>query len=125
MSPGTSASLAGYRMEFVKETALKGPNYHGSRAQFNISSFHRQAVIYPEKRIYEVGGMAMTESAIDVTPFRDIYVALGEPLDATAWSVRLYYKPFVRWIWWGGFLIVAGGLLALLDRRYYSREVRS
>ncbi len=123
MSPGTSASLANYRMEFVKETALSGPNYHGSRVQFIISGPHRQAVIYPEKRIYEVGGMAMTESAIDVTPFRDIYVALGEPLDDTAWSVRLYYKPFVRWIWWGGFLIVAGGLLALLDRRYYSREV--
>ena len=124
MAPGTSVSLANYRMEFVKETALSGPNYHGSRVQFRISGAHRETVIYPEKRIYEVGGMAMTESAIDVTPFRDIYVALGEPLDDTAWSVRLYYKPFVRWIWWGGFLIVAGGLLALLDRRYYSREVR-
>ena len=125
MAPGTVAMLAGYRIEFVNEAALTGANYHGSRVTFLISGSSRQAVIYPEKRIYEVGRMAMTESAIDVTPFRDIYVALGEPLDETAWSVRLYYKPFVRWIWWGGFLIVAGGLLALLDRRYYSREVRA
>ena len=66
--------------------------------------------------------MAMTESAIDVTPFRDLYVALGEPLDEHAWSVRLYYKPLVRWIWGGGFMILAGGLLALADRRYYSQR---
>lgn len=125
MAPGTSASLGHYRIEFVKESALTGANYHGSRVQFMISSPSRHTVIYPEKRIYDVGRMAMTESAIDVTPFRDIYVALGEPLDDTSWSVRLYYKPFVRWIWWGGFLIVAGGLLALFDRRYYSRELRS
>lgn len=124
MAPGTTASLAGYGIEFVNEASLVGANYHGSRVKFLIRRSHREAVIYPEKRIYEVGNMALTESAIDVTPFRDIYVALGEPLDDTAWSVRLYYKPFVRWIWWGGFLIVAGGLLALMDRRYYSREVR-
>ena len=125
MSPGTSVTLASYTMDFVKETALKGPNYHGSRVEFTVSNGHRKSVIYPEKRIYDVGRMAMTESAIDVTPFRDIYVALGEPLDDTAWSVRLYYKPFVRWIWWGGFLIVAGGLVALTNRRYYSGEARA
>ena len=66
--------------------------------------------------------MAMTEAAIDVSPFRDIYVALGEPLADNSWSVRLYYKPFVRWIWAGGFLILAGGFLALSDRRYYHKR---
>lgn len=120
MSPGTTAQMAGLHIKFVKETELTGANYHGSRVQFNINSHNRHTVIYPEKRIYDVARMAMTESAIDVTPFRDVYIALGEPLDETAWSVRLYYKPFVRWIWWGGFLIVAGGLVALTDRRYYS-----
>lgn len=64
----------------------------------------------------------MTESAIDVTPFRDIYIALGEPLSEDAWSVRIYYKPFIRWIWAGGFMILAGGVLALTDRRYYRKR---
>ena len=122
MSPGTSTMLAGYRIEFVKETALNGANYHGSRVRFVINRLNRNSTIYPEKRIYDVTGIPMTESAIDVTPFRDIYIALGEPLGENAWSVRLYYKPFVRWIWWGGFLIVFGGFLALTDRRYYSRS---
>ncbi len=122
MAPGNSTMLAGYQITFVSEAALTGANYHGSKAHFLISSNHREVDIYPEKRIYNVGQMAMTESAIDVTPFRDIYIALGEPLDDDAWSVRLYYKPFVRWIWGGGFLILVGGLLALTDRRYYLRH---
>ncbi|MDP3561015.1 MAG: heme lyase CcmF/NrfE family subunit [Legionellaceae bacterium] len=119
MAPGDHVILAGFDIAFVKEMALKGPNYHGSRARFAITHNHHKNVIYPEKRIYNIGKMPMTESAIDVTPFRDIYVALGEPLNDTAWSVRLYYKPLVRWIWGGGFLILAGGVLALVDRRYY------
>ncbi|WP_133127175.1 heme lyase CcmF/NrfE family subunit [Legionella nagasakiensis] len=122
LAPGESTMLAGYRIQFDEEASLVGPNYRGTRARFSIISNHREAIIYPEKRVYEVGNMPMTESAIDVTPFRDLYVALGEPLGEQAWSVRLYYKPFVRWIWGGGFLILAGGLLALSDRRYYSQR---
>ena len=122
MFPGTSTLLAGYRIQLTQETTLKGANYHGSRVCFEVSSSQRKRVICPEKRIYDVTGMPMTEAAIDVTPFRDIYIALGEPLDENAWTVRLYYKPFVRWIWWGGFLIVLGGVFALTDRRYYLRS---
>ncbi len=124
MSPGQHAMLAGYRIEFMSEATLSGPNYHGSRARFMVSSRDQNSIIYPEKRIYNVGEMPMTESAIDVTPFRDIYIALGEPLGETAWSVRLYYKPFIRWIWWGGFMMLAGGLFALADRRYYASRTK-
>lgn len=119
MSAGEDAYFAGLKIEFVNEKALNRQNYHGTETQFKISYDHHESIIYPQKRIYNVGKMAMTESAIDVTPFRDIYVALGEPLDENAWSIRLYYKPFIRWIWGGGFLMLAGGLLALLDRRYF------
>jgi len=123
MAPGQQAWLSGYRIEFIKEAPLVGANYHGTRAQFIIHHHQTQHDIFPEKRIYNVGQMAMTESAIDVTPFRDLYVALGEPLNDNAWSVRLYYKPFVRWIWGGGFLILFGGVFALTDRRYYQKAI--
>ncbi|CDZ78919.1 Cytochrome c-type biogenesis protein CcmF [Legionella massiliensis] len=119
MAPGDSIKLAGYEVRFIKETPLIGPNYKGTQTQFVISQGPKQKLIYPEKRLYNVGSMAMTESAIDVSPFRDIYVALGEPIGGNAWSVRVYFKPFVRWIWGGGFMILTGGLLALTDRRYY------
>ncbi len=119
IAPGEHLNFAGFDVQFVQETELNGANYHGSEVEFKIKHHTREVMIYPQKRIYNVGKMAMTESAIDVTPFRDIYVALGEPLDDHAWSVRLYYKPLIRWIWGGGFMILAGGVLALLDRRYY------
>lgn len=120
MSPGDSAVLAGYTIGFKSQSSLKGANYHGTQARFEISNGGHVKIIYPEKRIYNIGKMAMTDSAIDVNPFRDIYVALGEPLGNSAWAVRLYFKPFVRWIWFGGFMILLGGVLALLDRRYYA-----
>jgi cytochrome c-type biogenesis protein CcmF len=60
----------------------------------------------------------MTETAIDSGLFRDLYVSMGEPVNAGAWSVRVYYKPFVGWIWYGAVLMALGGGLALTDRRY-------
>jgi cytochrome c-type biogenesis protein CcmF len=72
----------------------------------------------PEKRTYSASRMSMTEAAIDPSLARDLYVALGEPLDQGAWAVRVYYKPFVRWIWLGGIFMVFGGFLAGTDRRY-------
>ncbi|MDI1351335.1 MAG: cytochrome c-type biogenesis CcmF C-terminal domain-containing protein, partial [bacterium] len=119
MSPGKSITMAGYSIEFIKQSVLNGPNYKGTQAEFKITHKHHAKLIYPEKRVYNIGQMAMTESAIDVTPFRDIYVALGEPLSDNSWSVRIYYKPFIRWIWFGGFMILVGGFFALTDRRYY------
>lgn len=121
MAPNEEASLAGFKIRFMQEEPLNGPNYHGTKAIFTIQKAKGKEtkMLYPEKRIYNVGQMPMTESAIDVNPFRDLYIALGEPLDKGAWSVRLYYKPFIRWIWAGGFMILAGGLLALTDRRYF------
>ena len=78
----------------------------------------------PEKRIYRVQTMPMTEAAIDAGITRDLFAALGEPLgDSGAWSLRLYHKPFVRWIWIGGLFMGLGGLLAATDRRY-RREAR-
>jgi cytochrome c-type biogenesis protein CcmF len=119
LAPGEHLIFAGFNIQFIEQHELKGANYHGTEAVFEIKHHNHTSLIYPQKRMYNVGKMAMTESAIDVTPFRDIYVALGEPLDNGAWSVRLYYKPLIRWIWGGGAMIFAGGVLAFLDRRYY------
>ena len=123
LSPGESTRLGKYKVKFLAEDDLTGPNYHGVRAKFSIKSKNDSAFIYPEKRIYNVTQMAMTDADIDVKVFRDVYIALGEPLSETSWSVRMYYKPLVRFIWFGGFLILSGGLMAFLSmvkirRRY-------
>ncbi len=72
----------------------------------------------PEKRAYNVSNMPMTEADIDTGLFADLYVSLGEPVDNGAWSVRIYFKPFISWIWGGCAIMALGGLLALADRRY-------
>ena len=74
--------------------------------------------MYPEKRTYSATGQTMTETAIDSGLFRDLYVSLGESVAEGAWSVRVYYKPFVGWIWGGALLMALGGGLAVSDRRY-------
>jgi cytochrome c-type biogenesis protein CcmF len=72
----------------------------------------------PEKRIYQVQTMPMTEAAIDPGLTRDLFVALGEDLGKGAWSLRIYHKPFVRWLWMAGLMMAFGGGLAATDRRY-------
>ena len=83
----------------------------------------------PEKRNYHSSAMPMTEAAIDAGLLRDVYVSLGEPIDRDKpegeWAVRVYYKPFVDWIWGGCVLMSLGGLLAMLDRRYRVKSRRS
>ena len=68
----------------------------------------------------------MTEAGIDAGFTRDLFIALGEPLDSgAAWSVRIQTKPFIQWIWLGTVFMAVGGLLAACDRRYRRVGVRS
>ena len=143
MVPGDVVSIQGYDFRFDEMTRVAGPNYMADRAQFSVS-VDGEAVtrLYPEKRFYPASGHVMTEADMHPSPLRDLYVALGESLSTSkvddgasvasgsaseisdsaskenAWAVRLHVKPFVRWIWFGGLMIAAGGLIAICDRRY-------
>lgn len=116
LAPGESYHAKSYQLTFMREESLQGANYHGVRGVFHYVTQHSNAHIAPEKRIYEVGQRTMTEAAIDVSPIRDVYIALGERFEDGAWSVRIYIKPLVRWIWLGGLMMVAGGMLAFIKR---------
>ena len=78
--------------------------------------------MYPEKRIYRVQTMPMTEADIHIRPTGDLYVSLGEAVEGGAWIVRVYVKPYVSWIWGGCVLMALGGLLAATDRRYRAKK---
>jgi len=118
MAPGDSVTLSGYTFHFLGTETVQGPNFSAQRATFRVERDGESLELRPEKRNYKVQRNMMTEAAIDAGLSRDLYVALGEPLDKTAWSVRLYVKPFIRWIWAGGLFMIAGGLLSVGDRRY-------
>jgi len=119
MGPGNSYDLVGYELRFIGVKKVTGPNYTADEALIEIWSDGKKVDdLIPQKRIYSDFGNPMTEASIDVTMFRDIYAALGEELENGAWSMRVYYKPFIRWIWAGTVFMAIGGFLAISDRRY-------
>ena len=119
MAPGDSLELVGYRFVFEGTQHYEGPNFTSDHGTVRVLRDGEEvAVLHPEKRLYRVQQSVMTEAGIDAGFTRDLYVALGEPLENGAWAVRLHVKPYVRWIWLGGLLTAFGGLLAALDRRY-------
>jgi cytochrome c-type biogenesis protein CcmF len=119
MLAGDSVEVGGYRFRLDGLVGVKGPNYDATRGIVAVFKGERRiGTMQPEKRIYHVQQMPMTEAAIDTGFTRDLYVSLGEPLGNGAWVVRVYHKPFVDWIWGGAFLMGLGGILAVSDRRY-------
>ena len=119
MSAGETVSVGGYQIQLQDVNIASGPNYQAMRGTFLLSkNGNFQTTLYPEKRNYFSSSMPMTEAAIDVGLTRDIYVSLGEVLPDRSWAVRVYYKPFVDWIWGGCLLMALGGVLAISDKRY-------
>tara|TARA_B100001094_G_C17716887_1_gene570083 strand:+ start:179 stop:589 length:411 start_codon:yes stop_codon:yes gene_type:complete len=119
MVPGDELALGGYQFKFVGVQKINGPNYVSDQAEIIVIYNGKEvAALFPEKRFYTARGSLMTEADIDPGIFRDLYVALGEPLAQGAWAVRIQVKPFVRWIWIGGLLSALGGFIAVGDKRY-------
>jgi len=115
---GQTYNIKNYDFKFMGAKAFIGKNYKGYVGEIEVYEGEEKiTTLRPEKRQY-VTGMPMTEAAIDPSLYRDLYVALGERLENRSWSVRLYYKPLIRFIWLGGLLIVLGALLASSDKRY-------
>ena len=123
MKAGDTVDIHHYHFTFRDVHSLQGPNYSGGVGIIDVTRNGKpEATLHAEKRYYNVARAMMTEAAIDGGFTRDLYAALGEELDNNTWAVRIYYKPFVRWIWFGGLFMAAGGVLCLLDPRYRSRK---
>ena len=122
---GETVTLRDFSFELKRVEQVDGVNYKASRATLDVKKDQRTvAQLQPEKRNYFSTTMPMTEAAVDLGWFRDLYVSLGDPVEphpqtkAPRWNLRVYDKPFISWIWAGALLMVLGGLLAALDKRY-------
>jgi len=123
LKPGDSATVGGYTFKFVSERNLAGPNYSAVEGEFAITRGDTPvAVLHPQKRVYRVQTSPMTEAGISVGWTRDLFVALGDPLGGGAWSVRIQFKPLIRYIWVGALMMALGGLIAACDRRYRTQR---
>ena len=127
MSPGDTETLAAYEFEFIERVAVRGPNFTADEARFVVRKDGEVVTtMAPQKRRYLAQGTIMTEAAIDGGLFRDLYVAMGDPIgNEGAWAIRLHYKPLVRWIWLGFILVGLGGFTTVADKRYRRQKERS
>ncbi len=124
MEPGQTYEMSGYEFKFLGTRKVQGPNYIADEGRIEV---YRNGKLInelnPQKRIYEDQNNPMTEASIDVGFLRDVYSALGEPLENGSWSMRLYHKPLIRWIWLGCVFMTIGGVLAISDKRYRRSRV--
>jgi len=121
MGLNDTVTIENYSFELTGVSDVDGPNYKALRGDVKVTKDGKYLeMLYPEKRKYFSSAMPMTEAGIDSGFFRDLYVSLGEPIEGERlqWSVRVFYKPFISWLWYGAILMVLGGLLAVSDRRY-------
>jgi len=119
IKPGESVEVAGYDFKFERYGPVTGPNYRATQGAFTISKDGvEQTELLPEKRVYLVQKNPMTEAGIDAGWSRDLFVAMGDQLGEDAWSVRIQYRPMIRFIWFGCLIMALGGLIAVSDKRY-------
>jgi cytochrome c-type biogenesis protein CcmF len=119
LKPGGSFAIAGYDFRFISAKNVRGPNYDAVEAQVEVTRGGRPiATLKPQKRHFRVQQTDNSQAAISVGWARDLFVAMGEPLGADAWSMRIQYKPLVRYIWLGALVMALGGFIAATDRRY-------
>jgi cytochrome c-type biogenesis protein CcmF len=126
LKPGQSIELQGYTFHFDTLTHVTGPNYDAEQAHFRVTKGDKLiAELEPQKRVYRVRTMPMTEAGIEVDWNRDLFVAMGDDLGNDTWSMRLQYKPMVRFIWFGALVMMIGGFIAITDRRYRVRKAEA
>ncbi|MCO6441051.1 MAG: heme lyase CcmF/NrfE family subunit [Nitrococcus mobilis] len=119
MRPGEAYTVGDYTFRFGGTQSIQGPNYQATEARVEVLREGKSVtVLHPQKRVYQVQRSPMTEAAIDGGIFRDMFVALGEPLGNEAWSFRIRLKPLVRWIWFGTIMMAIGGVICITDPRY-------
>jgi cytochrome c-type biogenesis protein CcmF len=119
LKPGGNFTIAGYDFKFITAGDVRGPNYDAVQAVVEVRRGGRLiTTLLPQKRHFWVQQTDNSQAAISVGWARDLFVAMGNPLGADAWSMRIQYKPLVRYIWLGAIIMAFGGLLAATDRRY-------
>jgi len=124
LKPDQSVTVRGYEFHFGSTKEVEGPNYHAIESDVTVSRNGKTiTVLHPQKRVYRVQKSPMTEAGIQVAWNRDLFVAMGEDLGAGTWSMRVQYKPMVRFIWLGAIVMALGGLIGITDRRYRTKRV--
>jgi cytochrome c-type biogenesis protein CcmF len=123
IAPGQQAKVGAMVVDFIGVRGVRGANFQAMEGKFKINHGENEFLLYPQKRIFNVSGMPVSNADLIPGLFYDIYIAMAEPIDDSgAWAVRIYLKPMVRFIWLGAIFMAIGAFLSMRDRRY--RQVK-
>ncbi|MDE2451124.1 MAG: hypothetical protein KGO22_19260, partial [Gammaproteobacteria bacterium] len=126
LAQGETAQLGAYQFRFEGVKPIEGPNYSGVGGTVIVTRNGTPVgTMYPEKREYWVQHTVTTASSIRMFRTSNILIALGQDLGDGRWSLRLQVRPLVAFIWLAAFIMAAGGMLAISDRRYRSARVEA
>jgi cytochrome c-type biogenesis protein CcmF len=118
LKPGDATDIAGYHLTFKGVAPRQGPNYWERVGLFTVTRGGEEVTeLTPSKREFAVEKSTTTEAGIYASWRGDLYLVLGDPLKDGAYSVRVYFNPFVRLIWIGAIIMFIGGAVSLSDRR--------
>ena len=96
----------------------KGSNFDAVKAEFNIKDKNGNSFdLSPEKRRYFTRGQITTETAIHVSPLKDIYLTIGDQLEDGSWIVNVQINFLIRWIWFSACLMAFAGIVLVSTNR--------
>ena len=114
---GESVAVGPWQIDLVAIEPVAGPNWTALQATLSARYDGGSAVkLQPQARSFWTPPQQTSESALETRWNGQLYAVLGERAEDGRWQLRLWWKPFVTMIWYGGILIALGGLLALLGR---------
>ena len=117
---GEKVVINSIELKFLNINNVEGPNWIAERGEFEVVRLgKKKEFLYPERRFYPASKINTSEPAIMSNAFFDLYIVLGESLNNDeSYSLRVYYSPFINWIWFGIMCMVLGGLLSVSDRKH-------
>ena len=122
LQPGATLAAGEYEFTMRELNDVQGPNYIAREGVVDVrrgGDFVTQ--LRSQKRQYQIQKNWMTEAGIQPGWNRDLIISMGDQVGRDTWSVRVQYRPLVRFIWLGALIMAFGGLLAVTDRRYRVR----
>ncbi|WP_353206396.1 heme lyase CcmF/NrfE family subunit [Sphingorhabdus sp.] len=118
LAPGESAKVAGWEVKLNDVNPVVGDNWVAVEGEMIAAKNGNEVALHPQSRQFFKPPMQTSEAALLTRWNGQLYVVIAQPDQEGdgRWQVRLWWKPFVTFIWYGAILIALGGAIALLGR---------
>ena len=118
LAPGESAKVAGWEVKLNDVNPVVGDNWVAVEGEMIAAKNGNEFPLHPQSRQFFKPPMQTSEAALLTRWNGQLYVVIAQPDQEGdgRWQVRLWWKPFVTFIWYGAILIALGGAIALLGR---------